>query len=116
MYNTGARVSEAIGLRVGDVIIDGSAVAHLHGKGRKERSVPLWHGPTPPQLATPVGRPGRRPFLVPEPRRRAHGALERYPASRNRGLDSRRASPAAHAPSHIAAHHPPLFTPPDYVG
>jgi site-specific recombinase XerD len=42
MYNTGARVSEVIGLRVGDVVIDGPAVAHLHGKGRKERSVPLW--------------------------------------------------------------------------
>lgn len=42
MYNTGARVSEVIGLRVGDVIINGSAAAHLHGKGRKERSVPLW--------------------------------------------------------------------------
>lgn len=31
MYNTGARVSEAIGLRVGDVIIDGTTTAHLHG-------------------------------------------------------------------------------------
>ncbi|RWJ58250.1 MAG: integrase [Mesorhizobium sp.] len=42
MYNTGARVPEAIGLRVGEVVVDGSAVAHLHGKGRKDRSVPLW--------------------------------------------------------------------------
>ncbi|MCZ0813523.1 tyrosine-type recombinase/integrase [Roseovarius sp. EGI FJ00037] len=42
MYNTGARVSEAIGLRVGDVVIDQAMSAHLHGKGRKERSVPLW--------------------------------------------------------------------------
>jgi len=42
MYNTGARVSEVIGLRVGDVIIDGATAAHLRGKGRKERSVPLW--------------------------------------------------------------------------
>lgn len=42
MYNTGARVSEVIGLRVGDVIIDGTMAAHLRGKGRKERSVPLW--------------------------------------------------------------------------
>jgi site-specific recombinase XerD len=42
MYNTGARVSEAIGLRVGEVVVDGTAVAHLHGKGRKNRSVPLW--------------------------------------------------------------------------
>ena len=42
MYNTGARVSEAIGLRVGDVIIDGTTTARLYGKGRKERSMPLW--------------------------------------------------------------------------
>ena len=42
MYNTGARVSEVIGLHVGDVVIDGATAAHLHGKGRKERSVPLW--------------------------------------------------------------------------
>jgi len=42
MYNTGARVSEAIALRIGEVVVDGSAVAHLHGKGRKDRSVPLW--------------------------------------------------------------------------
>ncbi len=42
MYNTGARVSEVIGLRVGDVVIDDTMAAHLHGKGRKERSVPLW--------------------------------------------------------------------------
>ncbi|ESZ02003.1 MULTISPECIES: site-specific integrase [unclassified Mesorhizobium] len=35
-------MSEAIGLRVGEVAVDGSAVAHLHGKGRKDRSMPLW--------------------------------------------------------------------------
>lgn len=42
LYNTGARVSEAISLRVGDVVLDVAPVAHLHGKGRKHRSVPLW--------------------------------------------------------------------------
>lgn len=42
LYNTGARVSEAIGMRVGDVVLDVSPVAHLRGKGRKRRSVPLW--------------------------------------------------------------------------
>ena len=43
MYNTGARVSEAIGLRLRDIItVDGSAAVHLLGKGRKQRSVPLW--------------------------------------------------------------------------
>lgn len=42
LYNTGARVSEAIGLRVGDVVLEVAPVAHLWGKGRKRRSVPIW--------------------------------------------------------------------------
>lgn len=42
LYNTGGRVSEITNLRVGDVVLDVSPVAHLHGKGRKRRSVPLW--------------------------------------------------------------------------
>jgi site-specific recombinase XerD len=46
LYNTGARVSELTGLRVADVVLDGSACVHLHGKGRKDRSVPLWRTTT----------------------------------------------------------------------
>ncbi len=43
LYNTGARVSEITGIKVGDMILDESAACvHLHGKGRKQRSVPLW--------------------------------------------------------------------------
>jgi site-specific recombinase XerD len=42
LYNTGARVSEIIGVRVADVVLDGAACVHLQGKGRKERAVPLW--------------------------------------------------------------------------
>lgn len=42
LYNTGARVSEIIGVRVVDVVLEGAPCVHLHGKGRKERSVPLW--------------------------------------------------------------------------
>ena len=42
LYNTGARVSEIIGVRVADVVLDGAACVHLHGKGRKQRTLPLW--------------------------------------------------------------------------
>jgi site-specific recombinase XerD len=42
MYNTGARVSEVIGIKVADVVLAPAACVHLHGKGRKQRSVPLW--------------------------------------------------------------------------
>lgn len=43
LYNTGARVSEIAGVKVGEVVLDeGAACVHLHGKGRKQRSVPLW--------------------------------------------------------------------------
>lgn len=42
LYNTGARVSEAAGLRWRDVLLDRQSSLLLHGKGRKERAVPLW--------------------------------------------------------------------------
>jgi site-specific recombinase XerD len=42
LYNTGARVSEIIGIRVADVVLDGAPCVHLRGKGRKQRSTPLW--------------------------------------------------------------------------
>jgi integrase/recombinase XerD len=42
LYNTGARVSEVIAIRRSDLDLDHSSAVHLHGKGRKARSVPLW--------------------------------------------------------------------------
>jgi site-specific recombinase XerD len=43
LYNTGARVSELIAMRVGDVELDRrSPSIRIHGKGRKERMLPLW--------------------------------------------------------------------------
>ena len=42
LYNTGARVSEIIGVRVADVVLNGAHCVHLHGKGRKQRAIPLW--------------------------------------------------------------------------
>lgn len=42
LYNTGARASEAINIKVADAVLDGSPTIRLHGKGRKERTVPIW--------------------------------------------------------------------------
>jgi integrase/recombinase XerD len=42
MYNTGARVSEVIGLRRADLDGQQGRSVRIHGKGRKERVVPLW--------------------------------------------------------------------------
>ncbi len=41
-YNLGARVSEIIGLQVQDVALGSSPHVRIRGKGRKERTVPLW--------------------------------------------------------------------------
>ena len=42
MYNTGARVSEIVALRIGDLQQAAGGSILVHGKGRKQRSVPLW--------------------------------------------------------------------------
>ena len=42
MYNTGARVSEIIGLRRDDLAGAEARSVRIRGKGRKERVVPLW--------------------------------------------------------------------------
>lgn len=41
-YNTGARVSELTGLHLHDVLLERNTALLLHGKGRKERAIPLW--------------------------------------------------------------------------
>ena len=45
LYNTGVRVSELLGLKIRDIITNADGLPsfiHVHGKGRKERDVPLW--------------------------------------------------------------------------
>ena len=49
LYNTGVRVSELVGLRLCDIHMDSqntAAYIRIHGKGRKERHVPLWASTT----------------------------------------------------------------------
>ena len=42
LYNTGARVSEALAVRAGDLRLERPRQVRLLGKGRKERICPLW--------------------------------------------------------------------------
>jgi integrase/recombinase XerD len=43
LYNTGARISELINIRVQDMQLEANpACVRLHGKGRKQRTIPLW--------------------------------------------------------------------------
>ena len=42
LYNTGARVSEIVGLKLPNLRLDGAGQVHLLGKGKKHRACPLW--------------------------------------------------------------------------
>ena len=42
LYNTGARVSEALAVQVQDLDLNKPPQVRLHGKGRKDRICPLW--------------------------------------------------------------------------
>lgn len=48
MYNTGARVSEIVGVHVRDLTLHPKGTLRLHGKGRKERVLPLWSSTVKP--------------------------------------------------------------------
>lgn len=71
LYGTGARVSEAVGLSLGDLDLDASLV-RLFGKGAKERIVPLGSHATRALVAW-LGE-GGRPELVPARWRRRDDA------------------------------------------
>jgi site-specific recombinase XerD len=75
LYNTGARVSEAVALRRSDVSPDGTRSVRLSGKGRKQRTVPLWKG-TAEQLRGWESRIGHAPNAYLFPNRRG-GPLSR---------------------------------------
>ncbi len=42
MYNTGARAQEIVDLTIDDLRLDQTPQVHVTGKGRKQRSTPLW--------------------------------------------------------------------------
>ena len=113
MYNTGARVSEAIGLRRSDVELAPSRTVRIEGKGRKQRVIPLWPstaarlrewlpriGPDPgsPLFPNTHGRPLSRSGVEDRLRSAVRLAMGRCPT-----LTGRRISP--HTLRHTTAMH-----------
>lgn len=113
LYNTGARVSELAGLQIQDVSLETRMSVHIRGKGRKNRSVPLWrqtvkmlrswlqqlHGlPDSPLLPNARGNPMTRSGIAQRLRLAAKRAGAECPA-----LRSVRVSP--HTIRHTTAMH-----------
>ena len=107
LYNTGGRVSEIIGVRVADVVLDRPACVHLRGKGRKQRSVPLWKTTVQEVRAWLRRNPtlGKRRSLAAEPRRPSDDARQRQPASGHRRDPGSQGVPQSRQTEHLAAHH-----------
>ena len=113
LYNTGARVSELTGMRIGDLCLAPTATVHIRGKGRKERTVPLWrntasqlrrwlrHGPRAqerPLFPNRTGGAMTRTSVAERLRLAVHTAAQRFPE-----LATRRISP--HLVRHSTAMH-----------
>ena len=113
LYNTGARVSEITRLHVADVLVDRASSLLLHGKGRKERVVPLWKStavqlrrwlpridgnPDAPVFPNRAGKPLSRSGVERQLRVACRKAAERHPS-----LATRRISP--HTLRHTTAMH-----------
>ncbi|MCK4600539.1 tyrosine-type recombinase/integrase [Candidatus Bipolaricaulota bacterium] len=113
LYNTGARVSEIIRLRVSDVCLESKASILIHGKGRKQRAVPLWKSTQrhlkmwllrlksdshEPFFPSRCGRPLSRSGVEYRLRLAVNKAAERFPS-----LEKRKVSP--HTFRHTTAMH-----------
>jgi len=113
LYNTGARVSEITAVRVRDVVSGNCRQIQLHGKGRKNRIVPLWPQtqkqvrrwikdnkmePDAPLLPNRFGQSLTRSGVAWQLKRRIRQAVSHAPS-----LDRRRIS--AHTFRHTTAMH-----------
>jgi len=101
LYNTGARVSEIIRLQVGDVCLESKASVLIHGKGRKQRAVPLWSSTKrhlkrwllqlksdshEPLFPSRCGRPLSRSGVEYRLRLAVNKAAERFPSLKKRQI------------------------------
>lgn len=113
LYNTGARVSEAVAARRGDISLSPTRSVRITGKGRKQRVVPLWKG-TADSLKDWLGKidssldaplfpnRGGRPLSASGVEKRLHEAVERASAQCP-GIKTKKISP--HTIRHTTAMH-----------
>jgi integrase/recombinase XerD len=100
-YNTGARISEIITLRNKDVFLNGNRFLKINGKGRKQRSVPLWKStaillkewlahsspdPDAPVFSNRNGKPLSRTGIEGRLRLAIEKAADQCPTLRNRRI------------------------------
>ena len=101
LYNTGARVSELVALRVSDALAGDCRHLRLHGKGRKERQIPLWRstqkrlrrwikdnqlGTDSPLLPNRFGQPLNRAGVAWQLRKLVHLVARKTPSLTNRRI------------------------------
>jgi integrase/recombinase XerD len=111
MYNTGARVSEALGVRLEDLSLVHPKQVVLHGKGKKSRICPLWRETVKTLQCLPRVRGGQRGDLIfrnirgePLTRNGVAYLLRKYTALAARKLSSlRRRRITPHVVRHSAA-------------
>jgi len=101
LYNTGARISEILALRMRDVLATDGRYLALQGKGRKQRSVPLWRNtqtrlrrwikenqgqPESPLLPNRFGQPLTRSGAAWQLRQMLQRAAAKMPSLRQRRI------------------------------
>ena len=118
LYNTGARVSEAVALRRSSVTLKLARRVEIEGKGRKQRIVPLWKStasrlnewmeridaaPKTPLSPNRLGQPLSRSGVEPRLREAVRSSSSVCPT-----LAAKRVSP--HTLRHTTAMHSPTST------
>ena len=110
LYNTGARVSEIIGVRVADVVLDGDALCSPSRQGAQATLDTLVedHGSGDPGLAAAQPNIDRGCCLAAQSRRPCDDTLQRHSTSGYRRCPCGRVGYQSRQPKHLAPHHSPF--------
>ena len=110
LYNTGARVSEIIGVRVADVVLEGDALCSPSRQGAQATLDTLVedHGSGDPDLAAAQPNIGRGCSLAAQSQRPCDDTLQRHSTPGHRRCPCGRVGYQSRQPKHLAPHHSPF--------